>query len=163
MPVLPKAYMGNPILVGFILLVMALSFRVIDIFVLRLDERLGEIILSKLLGFMLVVLFILSAGRGIESIGIHSHRLLQSIGIGLFITSAALAAGYCIEYFIQLNRGIYPVIFLGAVDPKANVSGGLLFGIWLIFWKLYKFIYGGRFIQGCNDPFVQKQTFILAS
>ena len=48
-----------PIFVSLALLAIALLFRLIDIFVLRLDERLGEIILSKVLGFALVVLWLL--------------------------------------------------------------------------------------------------------
>ena len=49
---------SKPILTGILLMLIALVFRLIDIFVLRLDERLGEIILSKALGFVLVLLFL---------------------------------------------------------------------------------------------------------
>ena len=45
----------RPVLTGIILALIALIFRLIDISVLRLDERLGEIILSKALGFFLVI------------------------------------------------------------------------------------------------------------
>jgi hypothetical protein len=41
----------RPILTGIVLLLIALGFRLVDIFILRLDERLGEIVLSKALGF----------------------------------------------------------------------------------------------------------------
>ncbi len=44
-----------PVLAPLLLLGIELLFRILDIFVLRLDERLGEIILSKSLGFVLVV------------------------------------------------------------------------------------------------------------
>ena len=40
-----------PVLAPLALLGLALILRIIDVFVLRLDERLGEIILSKALGF----------------------------------------------------------------------------------------------------------------
>lgn len=46
----------KPVLTGILLMLVALVFRLTDIFILRLDERLGEIILSKSLGFLLVLL-----------------------------------------------------------------------------------------------------------
>lgn len=47
----------HPIVTGLVLLLIALGFRIMDIFIFRLDERLGEIILSKSLGFALVLGF----------------------------------------------------------------------------------------------------------
>ncbi|MBN1815398.1 MAG: hypothetical protein JXA14_26435, partial [Anaerolineae bacterium] len=44
----------RPIQTGLVLLVIAFIFKWVDTFVLRLDERLGEIILCKTLGFVMV-------------------------------------------------------------------------------------------------------------
>ena len=57
MEIIKRITIQKPILAGILLMLMALIFRLIDIFVLRLDERLGEIILSKTLGFFLVLFF----------------------------------------------------------------------------------------------------------
>jgi uncharacterized protein len=62
----------RPVLTGILLMLIALGFRLIDIFVLRLDERLGEIILSKALGFGLVLLFVWAIGKKLSSIGFHA-------------------------------------------------------------------------------------------
>lgn len=119
-----------PIVTSLVLLVIALFFKWVDTFVLRLDERLGEIILCKTLGFALVVAFVWAAGRSLRDIGLHSRRLGQSLLIGFGITVAALVVGYGAEYAVQLQGE--PVFQLAAIDPKAGVTGGSLFVLWMI-------------------------------
>ncbi len=122
----------KPIQTGLALLLVALAFRLIDIFGLRLDENLGEIILSKVLGFALVVVFVWIAGRKLKDIGFHSRFLYSSLLLGILITSIAFIFGYGIEFISQLQNGAHPVLHFDAIDPKAGVSGGILFGIWLV-------------------------------
>jgi membrane protease YdiL (CAAX protease family) len=119
-----------PIMTSLVLLVIALFFKWVDTFVLRLDERLGEIILCKTLGFVLVILFVRAAGRSLRDIGLHSRRLGQSLLIGFGITAAALVIGYGAEFALQLKS--QPVFHLAAIDPKAGVTGGFLFVLWMI-------------------------------
>jgi len=122
----------RPILTGIILMLIALSFRLIDIFVLRLDERLGEIILSKTLGFCLVVLFIWAIGKKLISIGFHSRRLGESLLIGIVITVLPFIIAYTVEWILLKQLGQEPRILFAAIDPKAGVTGGLLFALWLV-------------------------------
>ena len=128
---LQRIALERPILTSLVLLAIAFFFKWVDTFVLRLDERLGEIILCKTLGFVLVILFVWAAGRSLRDIGLHSRRLGPSLLIGVVITVIALAAGYGVEFAVQLQS--QPVVHFAAIDPKAGVSGGLLFALWLIF------------------------------
>jgi len=121
----------KPILTSLVLLAIAFFFKWVDTFVLRLDERLGEIILCKTLGFVLVILFVWAAGRSLRDIGFHSRRLGPSLLIGVVITVIALIVSYVVEFVVQLPK--QPVIHFEAIDPKAGVTGGLLFVLWLIF------------------------------
>ncbi len=132
MTALQRLSLENPVLVGLILLLIALLFRIVDIFVLRLDERLGEIILSKSLGFVLVVLFVWSTGQQLKDIGLHSQLLGQSVFLGVLVTGVALAVGYGIEFVVESQRKADPVLQFAAIDPKAGVSGGMLFALWLL-------------------------------
>lgn len=136
MTTLQKFSLENPILVGMILLSIALFFRILDIFVIRSDERLGEIIFSKSLGFILILFFIWGTGQGLKSMGLHSFMFIQTLFIGVLITAIALFAGYLVEYLIAVQRGVHPELYFSAIDPKANVSGGLLFGVWLLFGNI---------------------------
>ncbi|MEW6030030.1 MAG: CPBP family intramembrane glutamic endopeptidase [Chloroflexota bacterium] len=129
---LQKLSLANPILVSLSLLIIALAFRLFDIFVLRLDERLGEIILSKSLGFILVLLFVWGTGYHLKDIGLHSQFIGYSILIGAGITATALALGYGIEFILQNQRNTHPTLLFAAIDPKTFVSGGVFFAVWLL-------------------------------
>jgi uncharacterized protein len=122
----------RPVLTGIILMLIALSFRLIDIFVLRLDERLGEIILSKALGFGLVVLFLWAIGTKLRSIGFHGRRLGDSLLIGTAITVLPFSIAYAVEWIVMQQLGQDPRLLFSAIDPKAGVTGGILFALWLI-------------------------------
>jgi membrane protease YdiL (CAAX protease family) len=131
---LQRFALEKPILTGLVLLAIAFFFKWIDTFVLRLDERLGEIILCKTLGFVMVIVFVRATGRSLRDIGLHSRRLGPSLLIGVVITVIALVAGYGIEFAVQLPK--QPVIHFEAIDPKAGVTGGWLFVLWMIFGNL---------------------------
>ena len=51
-------------------------------FVLRLDELLGEVILTKGLGFVLVAVYVWACGRKLSDIGFHTCYLEKSLLIG---------------------------------------------------------------------------------
>jgi membrane protease YdiL (CAAX protease family) len=126
----------SPIAVGLCLLLAALCFRLADIFILRSDERFGEIFISKALGLVLVLLFAWSTGQGLKSIGLHSNMISRSILTGCIVTAAALGIGYALEYLLALMRGANPRLVCSAIDPKAGVTGGIFFGLWLIFGNI---------------------------
>jgi len=131
-PALRKFPVVSPFLTAFALLLIALAFRLTDIFVLRLDERWGEILLSKALGFALVVAFVWLTGHTLQSIGLHSRLLPQSLLIGTLITTVAFLLGYGAELITPVQSGSLPVLRLSAIDPKAGVAGGVLFAFWLV-------------------------------
>jgi len=144
-----------PILISLALLAIALLFRLIDIFVLRLDERLGEIILSKALGFALVVLFLWLAGRKLSDIGLHSRGLAPSLITGASVALLALIAGYAVELLVL--SGSRASLQLSAIDPKAGVSGGLLFAIWLVLGNFVNSFMEEGLFRGVMIPLFRKR------
>jgi membrane protease YdiL (CAAX protease family) len=127
-----KFSMSRPILVCFILFIIALLFKWIDTFVLRMDERLGELIISKTLGFIIVLAWLWLTGRKVADIGLHSGQLWLNIKIGVLTTIAAFIIGYSVECLFLLLQGLHPSFYLGAVDSKMGVTGGFLFALWLV-------------------------------
>jgi membrane protease YdiL (CAAX protease family) len=123
----------KPILTSLALMSIAVCFKLVDHFILRLDELLGEIILSKSLGFGLVVLFVWLAGRALKDIGLHSRFLGRSLLIALTNTLAAFFVAYGVAYSLLLQNQAQPALLLDAIDSKVGVSGGLIFGLWLVF------------------------------
>jgi hypothetical protein len=92
----PRISLEKPILTSLALLAIAFIFKWVDTFVLRLDERLGEIILCKTLGFVMVIVFVRVCGRKLQDIGLHSRRLGPSLLIGTLVTVIALVVSYVV-------------------------------------------------------------------
>jgi membrane protease YdiL (CAAX protease family) len=111
---------------------IALFFKGIDTFILRLDERLGEIILSKLLGFLLVILFVWLTRHKLKDIGLHAKRIGSSLFIGASVTIIALILAYGFDYFISQVQGGDPALLFAAEDSKMGVTGGYLFALLLV-------------------------------
>jgi membrane protease YdiL (CAAX protease family) len=132
MDFIKRSTFQKPVLTGLLLMLIALSFRLIDIFVLRLDELLGEIILSKTLGFCLVLLFIWAIGKKPGAIGFHGRRLGESLLIGAVITLLPFIIAYAVEWLLLQQFGQEPRFVFSAIDPKAGVTGGWLFALWLV-------------------------------
>lgn len=132
-----KKTIAHPLLAALVLYLIAWIIKIFDTFIFRLDELIGEAILTKALGFLLVVVYLWLAGRKLSDIGFHTKRL----GITLLITAAGFGLIYVIAHGAQLiilrTSGAEAALVFSAVDPKTGLSGGLLFGLWLVFSNLF--------------------------
>jgi membrane protease YdiL (CAAX protease family) len=122
----------RPVLVSFALYILAWVIKYLDTFLFRLDELIGEAFLTKSLGFILVVVYVWVCGRKLRDIGFHSRNL----GKVLLTALAGFGFLYAIAFVTQLlllrSSGEDARFVLSAVDPRTGMSGGLLFGIWLV-------------------------------
>jgi membrane protease YdiL (CAAX protease family) len=114
------------------LFLIASLIKVLDTFVLPVNELVGELIVTKSLGFTLVVIYVWACGRRLVDIGFHT----QALGRSLFIAGVCTVGLFAVAYIVQLialrASGEEVAISLTAVDPKTGLSGGLLFGLWMI-------------------------------
>lgn len=126
----------RPVLVVFVLFLLAYSFKILDSFILRLDELLGEAILTKALGFGLVALYIWISKKKLSDIGFHTRNL----GKSLLISAVSFIGLYIVAFGAQLISlragGENAKLVLAAVDPKTGMAGGFLFAIWLLLANL---------------------------
>ena len=89
----------RPGLVMHGLFILACLFKVLDIFVLRLDELLGEAILTKGLGFILIVAYVWICRRKLRDIGFKS----RFVGKALLISAVSFISLYVIAFGVQLR------------------------------------------------------------
>ena len=150
-----------PVLAPLVLLGVALLLRLIDIFVLRLDEQLGEIILSKALGFALVVAYTWWIGQRLGALGLHNRNLGPSLAIGAGITVVAfLIAGAA--QVLSLEPGA--TLAVRAVDPKTGMAGGSAFAAFLIIGNVVNsFMEEGLFRGIMLTHFPQRMRFRSAN
>lgn len=128
--------LDRPVLIMLSLYIIAWVIKIFDTFVFRLDELIGEAILTKALGFILVAAYVWMAGRKLSDIGFHARNL----GIVLLVAVAGFGLVYALAFTSQLvilkASGEEAELVFSAVDPKTGLSGGLLFGLWLVFANL---------------------------
>ena len=126
----------RPVLVALVLFILACVAKYFDSFVFRLDELIGEAILTKSLGFILAAAYIWACGRKLRDIGFHSRKL------GKVLLTASMSFGFLYALFFTSQllilrfSGEDVKFALSAVDPRTGMSGGLLFGIWLLLANL---------------------------
>lgn len=126
----------RPVLVMLVLYVLAVLVKVLDTLVFRLDEMLGEAILTKSVGFLLVLAYLWIAGRKLRDIGFKTRFL----GRALLLSAVGFICLYVIAFLAQLialwASGIEAGLAFSAVDYTSGMTGGLLFGLWLLFGNL---------------------------
>jgi len=120
------------ILIPLVLLLIASVFKILDVFVLRLDELLGEIILSKSLGFLLVILYLRAVGRSVTAIGLHGRLVRKALIIGASGVALVLVVTYGLPFGVLIGAGKQPALVLTAIDPKTGMVGSLSFALFLI-------------------------------
>lgn len=115
------------------LFLAALLLRVNDIFILRLDERWGEILLSKAGGFLLILLSTYASGHTLADLGLHARNLRKAILVTVVAIFPIYVAAYGLQVAVLQAAGRRPALELAAIDPKTGMAGGLLFAVWLLF------------------------------
>jgi membrane protease YdiL (CAAX protease family) len=149
------------LLAPFVLFTIALLLRLLDIFVLHLDELLGELIFSKTLGFVLVVGYTWSSGRRVAAIGLHTRNLFKALAIGVGITLAGFLVAGVVQYLV-LEAGASFTI--QAVDPKTAKAGGIAFATLLIAGNaINSFMEEGLFRGIMLPHFLQHMRFRTAN
>jgi membrane protease YdiL (CAAX protease family) len=122
----------HTILIPIILFIIAVIFKTFDVFVLHIDERLGEIIISKSLGFLLVVAYLWLVGKSVRAIGLHGRFVEKSLIIGSTGIIIILLFGYGLQFGVLAGAGKEPGLVFTAIDPTAGVTGGVGFALFLL-------------------------------
>lgn len=158
---LKKLASNNPFKTGVILVLIAMFFRILDIFVLRLDEKLGEIILSKTLGIFIILFFLKLTGKKISFLKLNFDNYFTIFIIGFLLTLLSMTLGYFIEYFIFINKN--PKFMVEAIDPKAKVTGSFIFAIFLIIGNIINSFMEEGLFRGILIPLFKEKYSIKMS
>jgi uncharacterized protein len=129
-------FLVHPIVASLVLLAISLLLRIVDIFIMRLHEVWGEILLSKALGFLAIVGYLWFTRQGLRTIGWHARHVGRSVSISVVVTAFALFAAYASEYTYLAFQGQQPTLMMMAhnqsIVPNVLFKGGIAFGLWLI-------------------------------
>ena len=149
----------DPIATALGLLLVAGLFRMIDIFVLRLDEIWGEIIVSKIAGIVLLA-WLSSCNRcciGFIRIP-HTSSCTPSVRLGVGLIIAALLVGYSVEFILQAHSGQRPEIKLLAIDLKSGLVGSAGFALLMLIGNFINSIAEEGLFRGVLIPLFRREV-----
>jgi membrane protease YdiL (CAAX protease family) len=123
--------LARPVRMMVVLFVIAVLIKILDTFILRLDEKLGEAILTKSLGFVVVLVYLWACGQSLREIGFHGRGVGPSLLIAGVSTGGLILLFYLIQFVVLRASGEEASLALSAMDPKSGKTGTLLFALWL--------------------------------
>ena len=79
-----------PVRAAFVLVLIACVLRILDVFVVRSDELIGEQVLAKVGGLILIVAYVWSVKGTLQGIGFHARHWKTSVALGLLVMAIGL-------------------------------------------------------------------------
>lgn len=110
-----------PVVIALVFFVAIVSLRAFDLVVLRLDSWPDPTIISKILGLLLVLVYLRSLRLHVDSLGLHTRNAAHALAIGALTPLVIFASLYAIEFFVLQVDGETPRVVLGAIDRRTGV------------------------------------------
>ena len=120
---------------AFFLVVIAL--RLIDLFVLRLDNLPDQSIFSKVMGCLLVLGYLWVLRKPIGSIGLHARNFDKAFLIGAVSLLVLYATLYAVQFHRLSLAGENPRLVFAAIDHRTETMGGLFFTLFYLLGQLF--------------------------
>jgi membrane protease YdiL (CAAX protease family) len=128
--------LARPIVVSLALFLVVVALRSIDLFVLRFDELPDKTIVSKVLGFLLVLGYLQVLRKPISSIGLHARNFDKAFLIGGLSLLILYAALYGVQFYRLSIAGETPRLVFAAIDQETGAMAGLLFTLFRLFGQI---------------------------
>ena len=110
---------------AFVLVLIAL--RSVDLFVLRLENLPDQPIVSRVLGFLLVLGYLQVLGKPISSIGLHARNFGRAFLIGGLSLIILYTSLYAVQFYRLGLAGETPRLVFATIDQRLETMGGLFF------------------------------------
>jgi CAAX protease family protein len=120
---------------AFFLVVIAL--RSIDLFVLRLDDLPDQTILSKVIGFLLVLGYLRALRKPISSVGLHARNFDKAFLIGALSLLILYGTLYAVQFYRLTLAGETPRLVFAAIDHRTATMGGLYFTLFYLLGQFF--------------------------
>ncbi len=146
----------SPILLAIMFFVVAMVFRVIDIFVLQLHLTNWSIITSKVIPLVLLLLYVGIVYRTVSILGIHTKYLAINIVLGVLTYLVYFLLPYFLEFYIELALGLGPGLGLTAAPA-------FFIAYFLVFYIINSFMEEGIFRGLMMRGFMTKTNVTVAN
>lgn len=139
----------RPVRVVLILFLVAAAIKILDTMVFRIDELVGEAIVTKAVGFLVVVVAYVSiCGRDLGDVGFHGRGAGRAVLMGAVTITGLFLFSHALQLAVFSARGEEARLVVSAVDPKSGMEGGWSFGLWLFLGNLVNSAMEEGFFRG---------------
>ena len=122
----------HPIMVSLAFFLVVIALRMIDLFVLRLDDLPDQTIFSRVIGFLLVLGYLWVLRKPIGSIGLHTRNFSKAFLIGGLSLIILYATLYGVQFYRLSLAGESPRLVFAAIDHRTETMGGLYFTLFYL-------------------------------
>ncbi len=145
-----------PILLSILFFIIAMIFRIIDIFVLQLHLTNWSIITSKVIPLVLLLIYVGVVYRTFSVLGIHIKYLITNIVLGILTYLVYFVLPYILEYYIEVVLGLGPRLSL-------TTAPVFLIAYFLVFYIINSFMEEGVFRGLMMRCFMTKTNVNIAN
>ena len=149
--------LARPIVVSLAVFLTVMALRSIDLFVLRVDELPDESIVSRVLGFLLVLGYLRVLQKPISSIGLHARNFDKAFLIGGLSLVFLHVALYGVQFYRLSSAGETPRLVFAAIDNEAGALGGLFFTSFYFLGQLFNAFMEEAIFRGVILPHLMRR------
>jgi uncharacterized protein len=149
--------LAEPIVVALALFLVVVVLRYTEVFVSGLNALPDKSIVSKVLGFILVLGYLRVLRKPLRSIGLHSRNFNKAFLIG----GLSLLILYVTLYVVQFHRlniaGESPRLVFAAINKQTGVMGGLAFTWFYLFGQIVNAFMEEGIFRGVMLPHLMRR------
>ena len=128
--------LARPIVVALALFLVVVALRYTEVFVPGLNALPDKSIVSKVLGFLLVLGYLWVLRKPIRSIGLHARNFDKAFLIGGLSLLILYAALYGVQFHRLSSAGETPRLVFGVINHETAAMGGLFFTLFYLFGQV---------------------------
>ena len=128
--------LARPIVVSLALFFVVVALRYTEVFVPGLNALPDKSIVSKVLGFILVLGYLRVLRKPLSSIGLHSRNFNKAFLIGGLSMITLYVVLYTIQFYRLSSSGETPRLIFAVINKETLVLGGLSFTLFHLFGQI---------------------------
>jgi membrane protease YdiL (CAAX protease family) len=150
--------LARPIVVSLALFFVVVALRYTEVFVPGLNALPDKSILSKVLGFLLVLGYLWVLRKPIRSIGLRARNFDKAFLIGGLSLIILYAALYGVQFYRLSSAGEAPRLVFGAINHETAAMGGLFFTSFYLFGQIVNAFMEESIFRGVMLPQLMRRV-----
>jgi CAAX protease family protein len=146
----------QPIKVALAFFLVVIALRSIDLFVLH--NLPDQPIVSRVLGFLLVLGYLQVLRKPISSIGLHARNFGKTFLIGGLSLLVLYAGLYAVQFYRLSLAGETPRLVFAAIDHRTETLGGLFFTLFYLLGQVFNAFTEESIFRGLILPHLMGRT-----